>query len=150
MKNGCILRDDQARFIYKVSFLCLISTSYALHRKHYDMALVPGGVFLTSINYWRRPDYSWRRYVDMSYVSLAISYQLLRARNAEMGFYYYLFTFSALLCYPFGVNFYNKKMYWASVYAHCMLHVFANVANVYLYSGHIVPVRCDLFGYQCD
>ena len=150
MKNECILRDDQARFIYKVSFLCLISTSYALHRKHYDMALAPGGVFLTSINYWRRPDYSWRRYVDMAYVGVAISYQLLRARNAEMGLYYYLFTFSALLCYPVGVHLYSKKMFWESVFVHSMLHVLENVASISLYSGHIVPVRCDLLGYQCD
>ena len=141
MKNECILRDDQAR---------LISTSYALHRKHYDMALAPGGVFLTSINYWRRPDYSWRRYVDMAYVGVAISYQLLRARNAEMGLYYYLFTFSALLCYPVGVHLYSKKMFWESVFVHSMLHVLANVASISLYSGHIVPVRCDLLGYQCD
>jgi hypothetical protein len=106
------------------------------------MALAPGGVFLTSINYWRKPDYSWRRYVDMGYVGFAISYQLLRALKAEMGLYYYLFTFSALLCYPAGVHFYNKKMYWASVYAHCMLHVLANVANIYLYSGQIDPMIC--------
>ena len=137
LENGCILYDDQCRFIYKVSFLSLFSSLYALYRGHYDMALAPGGVFLTSINYWRKPNYSWRRYVDMVYVKMAISYQMYRAYNAENARLYYVILFLSVFCYEMGNHYYKKKMYWQSTYAHSMLHILANLSNVVLYAGHI-------------
>lgn len=51
----CILTKEQYIFLWKISFLSLISCIYAIYKNHYDLALVPGGVFLTSINYWRYP-----------------------------------------------------------------------------------------------
>ena len=60
----CILEPDQYNLIFRASFLSLGSSVYAIHNGHYDLALCPGGVFLTSITYWVKPDYSWRRYLD--------------------------------------------------------------------------------------
>ena len=61
----CILEPQQCKLIYKVSFLSLGTSMYAFYNKHYSLSYVTGGVFLTSINYWKHPDYSWRRYVDI-------------------------------------------------------------------------------------
>lgn len=137
LENGCVLYDDQCRFIYKVSFLSLFSCLYALYRGHYDLSLVPGGVFLTSINYWHKPDYSWRRYVDMAYVKMALSYQMYRAYNAENARLYYSILFLSVFCYEVGNYYYKKNMYWRSTYAHSMLHIIANLSNVALYAGTI-------------
>jgi len=79
----------------------LISCIYAIYKNHYDLALVPGGVFLTSINYWRCPDYSWRRYLDMIYVKLALIYQIYRAYNAE---------YCKLYSGEIALNNYHKKL----------------------------------------
>lgn len=49
--NGLILPKPQCNFMYYGSWLSLISGCYALYKKHYDLSLVPFGVFLTSINY---------------------------------------------------------------------------------------------------
>lgn len=57
--NSVILYPNQSYFIWKVSWLSLISSIYAISQGYNDLAIVPGGVFLTSINYWRDPDYSW-------------------------------------------------------------------------------------------
>ena len=109
LENGCVLYDEQCRFIYKVSFLSLFSSLYAPYRGHYDLALAPGGVFLTSINYWKKPDYSWRRYVDMAYVKMAISYQMYRAYNADNARLYYVILFFSVCCYEIGSRYYKKN-----------------------------------------
>jgi len=129
------LSPNQYGLIYNVSFLSLFMSMYAAYRGHYDLAFVPGGVFITSINYWRKPDYSWRRDLDM--IKLALAYQLARAYNAENATLYYVVIFSSMCFYPLGIYYYNRDQYWHSVYAHSMLHVGANVANLILYSGVI-------------
>jgi hypothetical protein len=85
----CILYPEQYKVIYNVSYLLLGSSIYAIYNGHYYLSLCPGGVFITSINYWRYPDYSWHRYVDMIYVKFAISYQLYKAYKSQYMFQYY-------------------------------------------------------------
>ena len=141
LENGCILYEDQYRFIYKVSYTSLFSTIYAIYRGYYDIALVPGGVFITSISYWHKPDYSWRRYVDMAYVNMAVIYQIYRAYNAENARLYYMVLFFAICFYEIGKYYYKRRMYWHSTYAYSMLHIMANVSNIVLYSGHIPQLK---------
>ena len=147
--DDCILYPEQYSFIWKASFFSLFSCIYAFYNNHYDLALVPGGVFLTSINYWYKPDYSWRRYVDIGYVHAALTYQLFRAYNAEYSKMYYFTLSLAMCCYLLGMYYYNKKQYWHSTYAHSMLHLIANISNVILYSGHIEPIN-NIYLLTCD
>lgn len=132
-----ILYPEQSKMIYNLSFLSLGSFVYALYNGHYDLSICPGGVFLTSIYYWVHPDYSWRRYLDMTYVIMALSYQLYRARSSQYMIPYYSMVCSAVSMYPLGIYYYKKKQYWNSTYAHCALHILANIANIILYSGWI-------------
>ena len=104
---------------------------------HYNLAIVPGSVFITSIHYWKRPDYSYRRYLDMVVVKTALIYQNYVAYNAEYSTIYYTILLFALLSYPVGIYYYHKKDYWKSTYAHISLHIIANVGNIVLYSGYI-------------
>ena len=134
--GDCILYPAQSKFIWRVSFLSMLSCSYAIRRGHYDLALVPGGVFLTSLNYWRLPTYGWRRNLDMAYVCGALIYQNIRAYKMTTAVpYYHLMCFGSLL-YPVSIYLYKKEFYWWSTYAHCMLHIIANIGNMVLYSGN--------------
>jgi hypothetical protein len=114
-----------------------VASIYAAHNGYYDLSICPGGVFLTSINYWRYPDYSWRRYLDMTYAKLALIYQLYRAYKSQYMLQYYLIMIVAVSMYPLGIYYYKKKSFWYSTYAHCALHIIANIANMVLYSGRI-------------
>jgi hypothetical protein len=131
------LNTEQYSIIYKVSFLSLGSSIYAMYNGYYGMSIYPGGVFLTSVNYWRKPDYSWRRYLDMGYVKYALTCQLYNAYGAQYGREYCAVTFIAVCFYVLGVYYNKKSLYWHSTYAHCMLHIIANIANLILYSGKI-------------
>lgn len=136
--SECILYPEQCRVIYKVSFLSLGSSIYAMYNGHYILSLAPGVVFLTSIHYWKYPDYSYRRYLDMTCVGLALKYHLYKAYKSEYSIPYYSITFLAVSMYLLGVYYYKKKLFWHSTYAHCGLHILANTANVILYSGKIM------------
>ena len=133
------------------SFISFLSSIYALHCECYDLAAVPGGVFLTSVNYWRNPVYGWRRNLDMSYVAAALTYQNYRAyhllspsspsssSSSSSSQLPALLTYYTLMgigigCYSLSVHLYKKKDIWSSTYVHCMVHVLANIANVLLYN----------------
>jgi len=133
--GDCILCPAQSKCIWRVSFVSMLSCSYAIYRGHYDLAIVPGGVFMTSINYWRLPTYGWRRNLDIGCVYGALIYQNIRAYKMTTAAPYYHLIGIASLLYPINIYLYKKKCYWWSTYVHCMLHIIANIGNMVLYSG---------------
>jgi hypothetical protein len=59
----------------KISIISLIASFYAVYKKHYELALIPFGVFLTSIIYWYNPTTnSWRQTLDVTFVKFALFY----------------------------------------------------------------------------
>ncbi len=66
--------------------------------------------------------------------------KIIRAIGAEYALLYYLTTLTSIYFFYIDVYYYNKRNYWYSTYAHCMLHLIANIANIILYSGYIVPI----------
>lgn len=131
-----ILEKEYSSLIYKASHISLLTFAYALYRNS-KMAVFPGVLFLTSINYWRNPTNSWRRYIDINAVTFSLIYNLYISRHAEYGTQYYITCSVAAAFYPIGYYYYNKKDYWSSTYSHILLHIFANLANIILYSGTI-------------
>ena len=134
--NGLVLPPNQYWFLWKISWFSLGSASFAIYRGYYDLALVPLGVWLTSINYWRYPDYSWRRYLDIGYVHCSLIYQLTRAYNAEYWIPYFIILSIGIICFPISIYF-HKKNSWLSTILHGMVHIFGNISNIILYSGKI-------------
>ena len=70
-------------YMYRTSHLFLISFLYGMLRKHYSVSIVPGLIFLGSINYWKNPDYSYRRYLDIGITISGVIYQNYTAYNAQ-------------------------------------------------------------------
>lgn len=139
--DGCILYKDQYQLLWRSSWMTLISFMYAMYNGYYDMSIAPGIIFITSINYWRKPDYSWRRYIDMTCVKCGILHHIIRAYNAQYNKEYYITVFIAGSFYTIGIYYYKKKLYWHSTYAHFILHIILNISNIILYSGFIDPLQ---------
>ena len=135
-RMSTILEKEYSIVIYRTSYLSLVTLSYALYRKS-RMAIFPGTVFLTSINYWRNPTNSWRRFIDINAVVLSLLYHLYVSWYAEYGTQYYIVCSVAAAFYPIGYYYHNKKDYWSSTYSHVLLHIVANLANIILYSGTV-------------
>ena len=130
-----ILEKPQYTILYYSSHLAFLSFLYAVYKEKYIISLCPGIVFITSINHWRRPTNSWRRYIDITAVLTSLVYQSYIAYTAKNGNIYYILTSVASLTYPIGTYYHMKNHLWLSTYLHLMLHILANIANIYLYAS---------------
>lgn len=137
MYDGCILPRKYYSILYASSYLSLISVVYASYREYYTLSCIPGSVFLTSILYWQRPDYSWRRTVDMAVVNTALVMNCYVAWWAQRGWFYYGITSFAVCLYIVARELYKRGYLLESTVCHAGLHLFANIANLVMYSGNI-------------
>lgn len=132
-----ILSREQYMLIYNTSFFTLVTFISAIYNGHYMYSIFPSSVFLSSILYWYKPDYSWRRYFDMVVAKTCIVSQLLISYNAQYAVPYYIITLSGMACYPIGIYYYSKNKHWESVYSHLGVHILINIGAIILYSGKI-------------
>jgi len=128
---------EQYIILYGSSHLALISLVFAFYKRHYLISAGVGSIFITSVNYWRKPDHSWRRTLDMTVSSGCIVCQHILAYNAEYARQYYIIYFMALAAFLIGKEYHKKGELWKSTYSHLAFHILCNTANIVLYSGYI-------------
>jgi hypothetical protein len=136
-------KKEQYIWIYRTSYLFLLSSLYAFIKQQYLFSLLNGSIFLSSINYWRKPIYSWRRTLDIIVVSSTVIYKNIAVYNSNdyKSFnvqLYYLIFFTGSFMYPISIYYYNNNRYWFAVYLHMLLHIMGNLANFILYYGVIL------------
>lgn len=146
---GCCLPVEQYSVIYSLSWLSLCTGVYCLYRQGWPgtptldpIAAAPFGVWLTSLLYWHRPNYGWRRTFDIAYVQAALWYQLYRAWQAGGPAWhgYLTITLVGMACYLLGQYCrYTLGSVWASTLLHCMVHILGNAGNILLYSYALYP-----------
>jgi hypothetical protein len=132
-----LLAKKYSIYLYKSAHLFLISFLYALYRKYYQLAIVPGSILLTSIHYWKNPTYSCRRNLDIVVVHTSIGYQHYMAYHAKYANLHFVIYLTAAIFFPISIYFYNKKQYYLYTFTHMTLHILSNAANIILYSGYI-------------
>jgi hypothetical protein len=136
-----ILYPDQYNLLWQSSWCSLIGGSYAIYTQHYNHAIACYVVLLTSLNYWQYPTQnSWSRFLDMTCVKLALAHHLITAYSMSNGILYYIIIGTGLASYQLGVELYKRDYWWASVYAHAMVHILGNIGNVILYSSEPIPL----------
>jgi hypothetical protein len=93
---------------------------------------------MSSINFWRLPDYSWRRYVDFAVVKLCILYQnIYLVRGAENARAFYGIFSVGVLAYALSFYFHGIGKILLSVYVHICMHTLSALGCMYLYTGAI-------------
>ena len=116
--------------LWFTSWSSMISSIHAYYKGYYDFHFLDGFVWLTSINYWRKPQNGIWRNLDIISVYYALGYHLYHARNAENAVLFY-----SIMIYPLSIYYINNKT--ISTYLHGGLHIGANVALNILYSGKV-------------
>jgi hypothetical protein len=134
-----VLKPEQYWILWRTSFLCLITCFYAIYKGFTDLAILPAAIFLTSINYWRHPDYSWRRYLDITVVFSSIFYLTYWATKHAVTtrYYYYACLFIGLCFFMTGIFYKKTNDLWWSTYSHALFHVFGNLSGMILFSGFV-------------
>ncbi len=132
-----LIRQEEAYLIWRTSWVCILSTLYAAYRGHWELVPVPGGVFLTSILYWSKPNDMFYRRLDMTYVISSFMYQNYIAWGAENALPYYVLYIITCACFPISRYLFQAGYRWESFYIHAMMHILANLCNCILYSGEL-------------
>lgn len=133
-----IIPKEHYEYLWRISWLSLFSTIYGIYRAHYNVSIITGSIWISSINYWYYPDYSWRRYFDMAVAYTGFTAQVIFARNSEYAIVYYPLICTAMMFYPVGVCFYKHEHIWTSVICHSMVHIFGNIVSIVLISGNLL------------
>ena len=137
--DTCIYEPIQYNYLLKSSCMFLVTTCYTVYQAKYEFIVFPAGVFLTSINYWRKPVYnSWQRSLDVFYVYFSIFYNMFRSLGAKYMYQFNSFVLLGLLCYILSNYNQRQKLLYMSALLHSIVHLLGNVALIYLYSGEIL------------
>lgn len=135
--NVFTLPPEQASFLWKLSWLSLVSGIYATIRRHYTIAPGPICIWLTSLNYWRNPVLnSMRRKIDIFCVNFFLVRQLYITLNAQYAFFYWIIIFLTLPFYPLGC-YWCKYDNWLGTYFHSIIHIGGNIGNIIVCTGYI-------------
>lgn len=137
----CIYEPIQYNYLWKSSCMFLVTTCYTVYQAKYEFIVFPAGVFLTSINYWRKPVYnSWQRSLDVFYVYFSIFYNMFRSLGAKYMYQFNSFVLLGLLFYILSNYNQRQKRLYMSALLHSIVHLLGNVALIYLYSGEILTM----------
>ena len=131
-----VVNDRSARILLLTSLLTVPSCVLSAHLSLYDCFATSFSVLFFSVNYWRRPTYGLRRNLDIINTLICLMYQLWASRELEPLFIvlYVYFTLSGMACFLLG---------YVDHTVHSGVHVFGNIANVFLYMG-LAQVRGGL------
>ena len=123
------------KYICIMSLFNVISASYAVKERQYNLAIGPFGIFVTSVNYWRKPVSKIWRNMDITLVISSLIYHTLysiRVQNATM---YCTIMTIAIICWNLSRILYYKKYIWASTILQSVAFITGNMGNVSLISA---------------
>lgn len=136
------LPPELSKWLWRSSWMHLISCAVALSIPVYDCALSPGIVFITSLNYWRHADYSWRRYFDIVLVQPCLWWQVIRNVDAQEPNRSIAFTTTAMMIATFGIA---MKVYATNIklstFLHMVVHFLGNVSSIVIVTGNLPDYR---------
>lgn len=124
---------SESRILLASSLTTVASCLRSAHLALWDCLLTSSAVLFFSVNYWRRPVYGWRRNLDIMNTVTGLSYQLVIVSDIDTALLlpYLAFTTCGLACFALGYKFSGRN----GTLAHSGVHVFGNLANMFLYQG---------------
>lgn len=138
-----VIGQSHANVIWWTAWLSLGASCHAIYIQQPGFAFVPAFVLCTSLNYWRNPvRQSWRRTADMFTVFVGLCYQTTLAYSMHDSRYrraYFNCIAASGACYAMGHVFMALNMPRTAAYAHAGIHVVANMGNIVLQRGNVVP-----------
>ena len=147
-KKELILEKKYSNIILSVSFLFGLNSIYGLYNYIYnDMQFVYVLVtntllFITSINYWRKPVCGFRRNIDMVLCAINIlynPYMISHCNNAYIGV---IPMKCIIIFYALSWIYHNKNRKYLGVFWHCMSQLAGNIGNFAILSGFFkVPIH---------
>eukprot|EP01134_Creolimax_fragrantissima_P008651 CFRG8656 len=121
---------------FQSSNLAILSWIVAFYLKLYVLGTLNLGVWLTSVNYWRKPTIGFRRTLDICVVHVAFWVHIYHSIYATaLNSIYYVVVVAGLACYRNARRYHFQGNYEYDSRWHCTMHVIGNISNMILYCG---------------
>ena len=124
-----------ASIFKNLGYISLLNSVYAISNSKYQLALSPGCIGYTTIQYWSRNDYSYWRYIDIITVQLGLYNTIYIAQESD---YMYL----VLISIGLGIlSFILAQIYitkYPESFIPCILH-----SNVHIFGNISVLILID-------
>ena len=130
-----MLLPEQYNLLWRSSWLSGLTGAYAFYQNKCTAGMLIGNIFMTSLNFWRYPNDSWRRYVDMLSVQCCLLYQINKINLNTYGGIWMFLTSISITHFAKSCNNYRKQQFWPSTYNHRRLHILSNIANIFFIEG---------------
>jgi hypothetical protein len=135
--NGLVLPLAHGWTIWYFSFLHLFTSLYAFYNNYYILGIFGFGSMGSSLHYWKYPQHnSLRRYIDITIIQITFYTHMYYALYSSTCNGYLFFTGTGIICYIISNHYISRNLFFATFY-HILVHIFASMGNVILYSGSI-------------
>jgi len=134
IETGLIFPKKEYNLVFKTCFFHINHIIFAFYYEMYFCGYIDIILFGTSLNYWRYPlNISIRRYIDITWVSISISYHLYLSLYLKT-LLSTMIILNGIFMYPLSNYYlYIDKNYKYSAYLHSLLHVFCSIGACILY-----------------
>ena len=139
------LPPQLAQIVWWAAHLSFGSAAVACHARYIDLALCPAAVFVTSLLYWRDPRRGVRRNFDIFVVQVALWWQVLRSFDATALVRHEFAGAMAVALVCFALSHAAARRPLLAALLHAAGHVWANLANVALYTSPMPPPSAAWF-----
>jgi hypothetical protein len=142
------LNLEQSNRLWWSSWMHAVSSAVALSLHVYDLSLLSVIVLITSLNYWRHPDYGYRRYIDIVCVQIACWWLGIRNIDAIEPYRATGFVFGMITLFLFMTSLTLHRTHTErSTTLHSLVHVFGNIGSIIVYAGNL-PAFSDSSGVK--
>jgi hypothetical protein len=134
MNDKLIMPIQYSKFLFYSSFSMLISAIIAIIINDIYVTIYFFILFLTSINYWRRPEYGLRRNIDLFVVNCGIVivfYQVCLLKNEFCRFVFFSMSICSAVFYIIeNILEYNKNLQW--IIFHMAIHLYVSLSALFV------------------
>ena len=125
---------NYSKFLFYSSFSMLISALIAIYMNDIYITIYFFLLFLSSINYWRKPEYGFRRNIDLLVVNMGIFgllYQICLLKNEFCRHVYMSLALCSIIYYIIEHIFsYFKNPKW--IIFHMTIHIYVSAAALFI------------------
>jgi hypothetical protein len=126
---------ENSKYLCLSSLLFLLPAIYSYYIEFYYYTIGQCIMCFISINYWRKPQYDYRRYIDMFYATLCIIYAIYLTSYVMHNIILLGLWLSVVYNYYLSNKYYyNHNNIWLKY--HIMFHISCMFLQLYLFILH--------------
>jgi hypothetical protein len=135
-ENQLSLQPIYSKWLWRSSWLHCVSIVCSWLTGAYDLTMLAAVVLFTSLNYWRKPDYGKRRYMDIICVQVALWWMALRSFSTHEPHRTnaWILGIVMIICYMVSVWLHKRTPKWCTFF-HSLVHLSGNLINVVMCAG---------------